>query len=329
MDPRGERLGPVRTASGVRNIGVYVSLVGEVKKGWWYHGLLGEDDFFEGAEPVWKTLTVPPTEGNLPLLDDGMTPKEMFPKCIKLYPLSGNVYNAVALSCFGLEFYLERRFWDEAPRYSLLSLMAVGQTPQERLEQIEEAARLILHYGIPPEMGIQLNVSCPNVDHGETFDVVGETLCAVDALARLNRWLDIKFGPLDEMRNIVGISHHPRCHGVTRSNSLKFGKLSHLVNHRRIVGSAESPLKDMGGGSLTGHSLYPLTLQGIDEALDYGLKKPYGAGGGIDSPKRAREVIERGRGLVRWVEMASVVMVRPWMFRPTVKAAHHAFNHLR
>lgn len=45
-----------------------------------------------------KTTTVEKRAGNLPLKDDGVTPRELIPRCIVVKWLSGHVLNAVGLS---------------------------------------------------------------------------------------------------------------------------------------------------------------------------------------------------------------------------------------
>lgn len=73
-----KHFGPVWGASGVR---------GFFGEGYWYQKLFTRfipGYSFAGATFVAKTVTANPTIGNMPLADDGLSPKEKRPACIKV-----------------------------------------------------------------------------------------------------------------------------------------------------------------------------------------------------------------------------------------------------
>ncbi|HYE59872.1 MAG TPA: hypothetical protein VEA18_01670, partial [Candidatus Kapabacteria bacterium] len=89
--------GRVWDASGVRNFD---------GNAWWYHSFMPGLDF-SGATFVAKTTTIDPRKGNMPLKKDGITPRDLFPSCIKVYPRKGIALNAVGLSGHGAEALLK------------------------------------------------------------------------------------------------------------------------------------------------------------------------------------------------------------------------------
>src|SRR3989338_5663965 len=68
---------------------------------------------FEGSTFVAKTTTLRSRKGNLPLKEDGITPAEFFPECIKVYFCKGIVLNAVGLSGPGAKFLFEDGRWQK------------------------------------------------------------------------------------------------------------------------------------------------------------------------------------------------------------------------
>lgn len=107
--------------------------------GWWYHSFwkpFGLD--YTGSTLIAKTTTLEPREGNMPL--KGIKPREFFPSCVKVNFLEGAALNAVGLSGPGAQALLDRGVWDFQPNPYLLSFMAVGKTPSERLEEVLSSA---------------------------------------------------------------------------------------------------------------------------------------------------------------------------------------------
>ncbi len=122
MRLRGHDFGPVLNSSGAR---------GFYGEGYWFHDLwhqLGLD--YTGSTFVQKTTTLTARAGNMPL--DGVTPKELLPKCIVVKPFKGVVLNSVGLSGPGAAVILEA--WGKAPEAlpagpKMLSFMSVAATP--------------------------------------------------------------------------------------------------------------------------------------------------------------------------------------------------------
>jgi hypothetical protein len=83
-------------------------------EGYWY------DNFYKLLMPgfkiidqvtfVAKTTTFGPRLGNMPLKEN-FQPKELFPKCIKVYPSRGVVLNSVGLSGPGAQVLFDTRKW--------------------------------------------------------------------------------------------------------------------------------------------------------------------------------------------------------------------------
>lgn len=68
---------------------------------------------FENCGFVAKTTTLLKRSGNMPLADDGITPREWKPKCIVVKPLAGVVLNSVGLSGPGAKALLDDGRWQD------------------------------------------------------------------------------------------------------------------------------------------------------------------------------------------------------------------------
>ena len=98
---RGIDFGCVHGASGVQ---------GFFGEGYWFHKVPIIGPNFNGMTFVAKTTTLNAREGNMPLKSD-YTPRDMFPKCVVVKPLSGVVLNAVGLSGPGAKALLDTGLW--------------------------------------------------------------------------------------------------------------------------------------------------------------------------------------------------------------------------
>jgi dihydroorotate dehydrogenase len=316
MRLRGIDFGSVLDASGVR---------GFFGEGYWYHRWMPGLDF-TGSTFVAKTTTLHPRAGNMPLKADGLSPRELRPKCIVVKPFQGVALNAVGLSGPGAAALLEDGRWQGRREPFFLSFMSVAATAEERHAEFRGFLDL-LRPQLPrfkAPVGLQINFSCPNVGlHAE--DLVREVKASLDAAAFVGFGMPLmpKFNALLSIAAALEIGRHPACAAICVSNTIPWGQYPELIDWKGIFGSEESPLKRFGGGGLSGRPLLPITAAWIERARTYGFDKPINAGGGILSPEDVAVMKDAGADSVF---LGSIAMLRGWRVRSAIKAARRIFN---
>lgn len=321
---RGVDFGPVFNASGAR---------GFFGEGYWYHKffrLFGLN--FDGCCFVAKTTTLEKKEGNMPLKEDGITPRNWFPKCIKVYPFKGGgmVLNAVGLSGPGAKALFEDGRWQERKDPFFISFMSVAGTSKERMGELKAFVEMFGNYlpGFNASIGLQLNCSCPNVNLDEK-ELVGEIMEGLKIADRLEIPLMPKFSivtPVEAVKEICDSS--PYCDAICVSNTVLWGKLPDKIGWKGLFGTNESLLAEFGGGGLSGRPLFAPLVDWIFEARKAGIKKPINAGGGIfDSHNYDVDIIfyalaDRNSS----VSIGSVAILRPWEVPKIIERAHKIFG---
>ena len=157
MKLRGINFSPIFDASGVE---------GFFGEGYWYHKFLHLAGFsLKACTFVSKTTTLNQRAGNMPLNKDGITPKEFFPRCIKVKLFGGFVLNSVGLSGPGAITLFEDGRWQKRQKPFFLSFMSIGKTPEERINELKDYVNLFANYlsKFKTPVGLQINYSCPNV----------------------------------------------------------------------------------------------------------------------------------------------------------------------
>lgn len=286
---RGIDFGFVWQASGATNF---------YGQGWWYHHLLrpfGLD--FSGATFVAKTSTMFPREGNMPLKNDRVTPKEWLPQSIHVNRKTGAALNAVSLSGPGLDFLLRSGEWQKRKDAYFISIMSVAGTADERQGEIERCANLIREHkkGLG-RFGIQLNVSCPNGGL-DTKSLVTETMPYLDTLRGLDVPVVVKLGPETQIKAAAEIANHPACDALHVFNTLPWDKLPD-EEKIKYFGTTTSPLVAKLGekfkGGVSGKPLKGRLVNWLRDARNYGIRKPINAGGGILCSNDAGDMIDAG-----------------------------------
>src|SRR4030043_1787700 len=101
--------------------------------------------FLEETTTITKTSTLPPRVGYMPL-KNSLQPVEFRPKCIYISLwsfLKCFMLNAVSLSGPGFENLLERNIWQNMEESFVISIMAVGNTLEERIAEIKGIVKLL------------------------------------------------------------------------------------------------------------------------------------------------------------------------------------------
>lgn len=299
---------------------------GFLGEGYWYHKYLrpfGLD--FEGSTFVAKTTTLRSRAGNLPLEEDGITPRERFPKCVKVYFRKGIVLNAVGLSGPGAEFLFKDGRWQKIKNPFFISFMAVGESFEMRyLETINFA--ILLKKFLPrfnASVGLQINGSCPNVK----IDALKPAEEMKKMLEILSAYVSIPLVPkisvLMSVETAKEIADDPNCDALCVSNTIPWGALADKINWKKLFGTDVSPLVDLGGGGLSGKPLLPIVAEWVANARKLGITKPIIAGGGILSPYDVDVLKDAGASSV---SVSSAAILRGWRVKKIIRRANEIFG---
>ncbi len=308
---RGIDFGHVWQASGATNF---------YGQGWWYHHWLkmfGLD--FSGSTFVAKTTTLDVRLGNMPMKQDGVTPKELLPKCIHVNRKTRAAVNAVGLSGPGLTSLISSNKWQERREPFFISLMSLAKTAAERRRELSTCA---VHLGIEKPsfkapFGIQVNFSCPNGGINPA-DLIKEVKPCLDIFAPLEVPIVAKFGPDLSIEAALEIEKHPALDGFSVFNTLPWNK---LPDSEKIYyfGSTISPLiRHLGEkfpGGVSGAPLLERLQKWIATARNAGLKKPINAGGGILNSIDAFRLIGSGADSI---SLGSIAFLAPTQVQKTI-----------
>jgi len=328
MKLRGIEFEPIFCAAGARGF------FGEKYLHQRLMGPLGPN--FKNSTFVAKTTTLQANKGNMPMKEDGVTPKEFMPRCIlpnfrygkialslKMFR-EGCMLNAVGLSGPGAKALFEDGRWQKRNKPFFLSFMSVGKTPKERIDEFEEFVKMFAFY-LPEfnaKVGLQMNESCSNV--GLDLDcVVNETKTKLKIASVLGVPLMPKFNILTPIKAVREISQSLDCDAVCISNTIHWNDLPRVkIDRTKLFGSEISPLGEFGGGALSGPILLPLVVDWLTRAEDADILKPINAGGGIFSQKDLPPLLKLE---VMSTFIGSVASLRPWRVKKIIRKAHELF----
>ncbi|MCI0542539.1 hypothetical protein L0Y69_02165, partial [bacterium] len=218
---------------------------------------------WEGTSLAGKTWTLAARVGNMPLYEDGLTPKEFIPRCIVVRPESSHVLNAVGLSNFGAEFLFQHPLLYKMKKPFCLSFMSVAATKGERLGELGEYVKLALKY-FPHFQAMtaqQINFACPNA--GLHLPELCEEICeALEIATALRVPLILNFNPIVPLDILITASKHPAVSALWIANTIPWGTPG--ISWRGIFWTNKSPLLKRGfaqAGGLSGPSCLPFTIQ--------------------------------------------------------------------
>lgn len=328
---RGAQFSPVWGASGVSNFHSQIH--------YWFHWWLrpfGHD--FTGTTDAAKTSTLPPRAGNMPLKEDGVTPKERFPRCIYVDRLLDLALNAVSLSGPGFEALIEMDLWQKLARDYQISLMSLAKTPEARLAELSECFRLVNYLAKQSRspVGAQINGSCPNggLDPRSLVNEMRPVLDAAEEVIDRRIPVGVKLGPDAHPEAGARIAAHPRCDFLVVLNTLKFG--SHPtwatetppVDWKKLFGTsdpAQSPIaKRFPGfpGGLSGLPLRPFVIEWVRKARALGVTKHINAG----SQFTRKHLLEAKAAGADSVAIGSISFLHPLNVRPLIRDALEIFG---
>ena len=308
MKLRGIDFGNVLGASGVQ---------GFFGEGYPFHHFPLVGPNFKGMTFVSKTCTLLKNKGHMPLRND-FTPKEWFPKCIKVNFLKGLAVNSVGLSNPGICTLFRKKIWQKLDKPFFISITSLAETAKDRINEfsiIRDAIGMNMRDFTSP-FGIQVNLSCPNTGH-DSSRMIAESVSVLEILGRLGVPLmpkySIESAPFGAM---MELNENPDCDAICVSNTVPFGW--DKIDFKEAWGSYESPLAHLGGGGLSGKALKPLVLEYILKLRSLGFEKPINGGGGILCKKNVLDYCKAGAASVF---LGSVAFLRPWRVKGIIEYA--------
>lgn len=264
-----------------------------------------------------KTMTLEPRRGkkygeagNMPLKEDGVTPEEFLPRCIYTNFITGEMINAVGLTNWSLEFYLQLGQFKKRKDPYFISVMLMSATAAEREAELREICRLLKKYLPPGTLVIlQINFGCPNSGHDlhEFYDEIcrlvelAKSLVDIPVFTNTNALMPTKV--LVEVGRIAD--------GLWIGNTIPFGDPTVGGHFHWERFGKESPLRRRGinaDGGLSGPACLPLTIDKVHQLRDSGVHVPIVGGNGI---RTTQDVTDLKRAGCNAVFVGSVVVVRP------------------
>lgn len=324
MKLRGIDFGPCIDASGLRNF------FGDA---YWFHRLPIINNLwydFDGSTFVAKSTTFGEIADKMPLTKD-FQPKELFPKRIWVDFLGNKMLNAVGLAGPGAKTVLREGFWKHKKhkwpldRVFMISFAPEGKTAKERLASfllfMEELARYIKLYP-NHRFALQINLSCPN-SNVSPAELIQEADQFLDVMRGFTIPVIIKVNLLVHVAVLRGIASHPACDALCLTNTIPFGELEDRIPWKKWFPNG-SPLKEFGGGGLSGAPLFPLLKERVEDIKRAGIRIPLIVGGGITHPSQVNALVHAG--LLRGrdaISIGSIATLRPWNIPGTIKRAHY------
>lgn len=255
-------------------------------EGWWweyplrYLGVIDPTQF----TIITKTLTYYPRIGNL---------KMWCPwRCVRL--IKGGVVNAVGLTNPGLEWWFQHipePVWQGKWKV-IISIMPTTQREAQQMASMLNGA---------PIVGIELNLSCPNIEHNSDLAYM---IYLVQSVKRETKHpIILKLGPADSYLKLCDLLWDT-IDAVDLINTVPW----HLIHARK-----PSPLAKYGlEGGVSGMPIRDTARRILEEVKALNLNIPIIAGGGIYSVEEA--LMRRSLGADA-VSLGTIFMRNPWRAR--------------
>jgi dihydroorotate dehydrogenase (NAD+) catalytic subunit len=204
---------------------------------------------------VTKSITVEPREGN---------------KTWRIVPTEHGMLNAIGLANIGVEAFAR----DYAPKVASVPTSVIGSVSEFSIEGYVRVAAMFDQ--TPGIQGIELNVSCPNVNHGCEFGsdpvLLAELVREVRRVTTRTRLL-VKLSPV-VMGNpgIVAISKvaiEPAGSSPSGPNARPGADclcIANTVPAMAIDVETRSPRLSRGGGGLSGPGIHPIAVRLVHDA---------------------------------------------------------------
>jgi len=323
MNIQGIPVGSVVTASGVQGFG----------DGYWYHRYLKPFGLnFTGATDICKTITVeerpgpPDGPGYMEVAYNGITPTELFPKCIYVDLLRGITLNAVGLVNPGITKLLECGILQRRKGIWIMSFMATSTDDVGAQTETEEFVAILKPHlrDFQGTALLEVNFSCPNagLDPNLLINRIGTSLQTLRELdlpqgAKLNQVIPPTTAKL--------ILDDPNCEFLGGYNTWPLPKIPNNINVPTLL-HGPSPSRKRGipeDGGASGGPFLESSLRWYKDVRAAGATKALIGGLGILSPHDAvqmYDVINQPGCEASAVAIGSMSFLRSYNIAPTIRA---------
>jgi len=252
-------------------------------EGWWWEKPLRWAGFIRPDEltVIGKTLTFAPRRGNLRMWCPW--------RCVRL--IHGGAVNAVGLTNPGYEWWVEncaRKI--EKKRWKVIASIMPNNA--------QEASKMAYALDFCPIVGVEVNVSCPNVDHDSSIAHIREIIEAT--LACTDHPVIIKLGYTDPFLDI--------CKEL--DGKVDAFDLINTVSWQEMFPGEPSPLAKYNlVGGVSGEPIKFYARDALMRVAALKLKTPIISGGGISS---SQETYVRFMLGAKAVSLGTVFLRAPW-----------------
>jgi dihydroorotate dehydrogenase len=288
---------------------------------WRYFGMDWSGTGFSG-----KTLTLPPRPGNMPLREDGTTPKEFAPRCIWVsFRNGGEMMNAVGLSNFGAEYYLKSGHYHKIQKPFFISFMCMAGDRTGREAELRDFCHLLKQY-LPFRVAVALqeNFGCPNSGHD--LSELQQEICTHVEIAKSILGIPVVINTNALMPTDVLLEAAQVVDGFWIGNTISFRDKATDGKIDWSQYGEVSPIRRRGigaDGGLSSPQCLPLTVNKVWELRESGISLPIVAGNGIRDETDI-DVLETAGADAVFV--GSLAVVRPRRMRTVVDYARWALS---
>lgn len=240
---------------------------------WAYEAAMWADDLTSHIGAVCsKAITKDPCAGN--------------PGC-RVWETPSGVLNSIGLQNEGIDHFIDYRLPDLSKRGVPVMLNVCMQSAEDlayMMDRIAEVKNMV--------SGIELNVSCPNTDHGCMSWGVDPTLTAMATELARRRWdgpLWVKLTPqAPDVPAVAKAAESAGASAIVAANTW----LGMAIDTERGI-----PVFSRRVAGLSGPAIFPLALRLVWDAAG-AVKIPVIGCGGVDGPDSALAMIMAGAGAV-------------------------------
>lgn len=288
---------------------------------YWRHlGMDWSDTGFSG-----KTLTLLHRQGNMPLREDGTTPKEFAPRCIWVsFRNGGEMMNAVALSNFGAEYYLKAGHYDKVRKPFFISFICTAGDRAGREAELRDFCHLLKRYlPFSAPVALQENFGCPNSGHD--LSEMQQEICTHVEIAKSILGIPVVINTNALMPTDVFLEAARVVDGFWIGNTIPYGDQRATDIDWSLYGDM-SPIRRRGfdaDGGLSSPRCLTLTINKVWELRESGISLPIAAGNGIRDKVDVDTLKIAGADAVF---VGSLAVVRPWLMRTVVDYARWALS---
>ncbi len=301
-----------------RNIFNSPGILGLYGEGYWFQGPLkyvGLD--FKECGFITRVVTLSPKSGNMEMDESGIHPKDWIPPGFKINFRKKFILNHLGIGNPGVSKALEYGYWQTRSEPFFISFVATSKTVSERVEETREFVRILdsKKHEFKSKFGIQINF----FQSSKIEDLYLEVVRCLKETSKTDIPVICRFNPLIPIEFSIEVAKRKECDAISISHPIKWGSGNSSINWEELFGEKISPLKEYGGGWLSGEPVIPIYQRWIDRAILKGISKPIISGGAM-TKSAVKQAFSLGASAV---EIGSVAFLRPWRVKSIIAYTNH------